>query len=360
MPPEDRAYKVLVVDDEERNLKLMGTLLANGGCECLTASDGVEALEKARSAAPDLIILDVMMPGMDGYETCRNLKLDPATRDIPVVMVTALTDRESRLQGLQSGAIDFLSKPIDSTELMVRTKNLLKIKEFSDFLKRHNAILEAEVRKRTAELEESRDKIKEGYLDTLERLTIVSEYKDEETTRHIKRVGHYCATLAKRLGWAEVESETISYASLMHDIGKVAIPAEILLKPARLTPEEYALMKTHTTIGGRILNGSPSRILQMAERIALTHHERWDGGGYPGGLRGEEIPAEGRIMNIADQYDALRSRRPYKPPFDHERTFKIITEGDGRTMPDHFDPQVLAVFKETHASFAEIFEAYKD
>ena len=360
MQPESRVFKVLVVDDEQRNLKLMATLLENDGCDCVTASNGFEALEKASSEAPDLILLDVMMPGMDGYETCRRLKEDPATRDIPIVMVTALTERESRLQGLRAGAIDFLSKPIDPTELMVRTKNLLKIKAFDDFLKHHNAILEEQVRARTAELEESRDKIREGYLDTLERLTIVSEYKDEETARHIKRVGLYCAVLAKRLGWPEVEIDTISYASLMHDIGKVAIPSEILLKPARLSPEEYALMKTHTTIGGRILNGSPSIILQMAERIALAHHERWDGGGYPGGLKGEEIPVEGRIMNLADQYDALRSRRPYKPPFDHEQTFRIITEGDGRTLSAHFDPQVLAVFHEAHALFAEIFETQKD
>jgi putative two-component system response regulator len=250
---------------------------------------------------------------------------------------------------------------------MIRTRNLLRLKEFEDFLKDHACSLEAETEKKTAELNttlqelvRSQRKLKTSYLDTIYRLTTVAEYKDEASASHIKRVGLCCAHIAKQLGWSDEKVETIKYSSPMHDIGKIAIPSDILLKPGALTREELALVKTHTTIGGKILHGSKSEFLKMAEQIAITHHERWDGTGYPAGIRGEEIPFEGRITAFADQYDALRSIRPYKPPYDYIMAYRIMVEGNERIRPDHFDPQLIQIFKDTSKAFEKIYEHYKD
>jgi putative two-component system response regulator len=359
--------RILIVDDEEKNLRLIGAIIKNYGYTFDTARDGNEALEKARTCSPDLIFLDIMMPEMDGYQVCRRIREDPALRMVPVVMITALDGKSARIKGLEAGANDFLAKPIDSTELIVRTRNLLKVKESEDILKRHNELLESEVVKRMFELEHamqelgrSKDELKNGYLDTIFRLTIVAEHKDEETSAHIRRVGEYCAHVARELGWQADRIEVIQYAAPMHDIGKIGIPSEILLKPSKLSPEEYSLMKTHTANGSRILSGSRSEFLQMADMIALTHHERWDGTGYPRGLLGEEIPIEGRIMNLVDQYDSLRSKRPYKPSYDYIKAFRTLSEGDGRTMPSHFDPQLLELFKDTQKTFEKIFDSFND
>lgn len=345
----DGIKRILVADDDERNRKLIGVILERNGHAVAMARDGAEALALAASGEFDLILLDVMMPAMDGYETCRRIKADAATAKVPVVMVTSLDDRESRLRGLEAGADDFLTKPLDGTELVLRCANLLKVKEYGDFLARHNALLAREVEEKTGELTLS-------YRETIMRLTKMSEFKDEETGAHIGRVSLYCAEIARALGWPEGEVSVIELASPMHDIGKVGIPSEILLKRGKLNDVEFSLMKTHAELGAQILYGSSLRLIQMSERIARHHHERWDGGGYPAGLVGEAIPIEARIVNLADQYDALRGARPYKSAIDHDKTVSIILEGDGRTMPSHFDSQILGIFRERNWRFRELFD----
>jgi len=351
----ERKGKILIVDDDERNRLLFKVVLQKEGYEIIEAENGKEGIEIATKEKPDVILMDIMMPEMDGFTATEILKNDEKTKFIPVIMLTALNEREEKLKGIDKGADDFLTKPVDTKELALRVRNNIRIKKYHDFLENYNQILEKEVEKKTEALKKAYEEIDFSYKDSIIRLSNLAEYKDPETGQHIKRVGLYCQVLSEYMGLNNEFIEHIFYASAMHDIGKVGIPDKILLKQGKLTEEEWEIMKKHTIYGYNILRNSKSKILNMAADIALNHHEKWDGSGYPYGKKGEEIPLPARIMAIADIYDALRSNRPYKRGFSHEETMKIILEGDGRTKPQHFDPEILKYFEKIHQKFEKIF-----
>ncbi len=364
---EKRSFRILIVDGDEKDIKLLRSFCEGHGYETIVARNGHEAVEQTLQHLPDLILMDVMMPEMKGFEIAEKLKSHELTGHIPIVILSASNSSLERSTGIAKGVDDFLVKPIDSVEFTLRVKNLLKLKECRDFLRHHKQILEEQVAVRIKafegafeRLEKVYRRIRTGYGETVYRLTLASEYKDEDSGAHIKRISLYTKVLASALGMSKEYIETIYYASPMHDIGKVGIPECVLLKKGGLTPEEWEVVKTHTTIGAKILRNSNSPYLKMAEEIALTHHEKWDGSGYPKGLKGENIPVSGRIMNIVDQYDALRSRRPYKPVMDHERVVDILTAGDVKSMPKHFDPQVFEAFMRSSGMFREIYEARRN
>ena len=344
--PKKQPQRVLVVDDEEPNRDLLKQMIGVFGHEAELAKDGFEALAKLHMNI-DLVLLDVVMPGMDGFEVARRIRSTSQTWDVPIIMVTARSGKEDRLQAVEAGANDFIAKPFDMTELKVRTASLLKMKEHQDAIKRHQVELEDTVQRRTADLRRALEEMSaaqkrthEAYLDTIYRLALVAEYKDQYTGCHIARMSRICAILAGGLKLPPEEVEIIRAASPMHDVGKIGIPDAILLKPGRLTPEEWEVMKQHTSIGARILSGSNSEVMRAGEIIALSHHEKWDGSGYPHGWVGEEIPLWGRICAVADAYDAITSERPYKKALSHERALQIMVEVRG----SHFDPKLLDLF----------------
>ncbi|MBN1528029.1 MAG: response regulator [Thermoleophilaceae bacterium] len=332
---ELKELQILAVDDEASNLLLLERVLEREGYTRVAATTDPTSIPSMYvELRPDLIILDLHMPVTDGFALMEQLAplsgMGPA---IPILVLTADATDDAKRRALRAGARDFLTKPIDQVELSIRVRNLLQVQHLQGRLARQNANLEAEVAERTQDLERAR-------LEILERLAAAAEYRDDATQEHAWRIGRTCALLARELGLPDAESELIRRAALLHDIGKIGISDLILLKPGKLSDEEFEIVKRHTTIGAEILAGSKSPLLRLAQQIALTHHERWDGGGYPGGRRGEETPLAGRIVAVADVFDALTHERPYKPAWAVEDAVTEILSQAGR----QFDPAVVGAF----------------
>lgn len=337
--------KVLVVDDTPASLKLLTEIMRDQGYDVRSAINGELAIRAATNNPPDLILLDIRMPVMDGFEVCKRLKEIPSTKDVPIIFVSAASETDDKLAGFVLGAVDYVTKPYQQDELLARVRTHLELHEL-----RHK--LEDQVTKRTQQLVAS-------HRETIVTMTRAASYKDEATGAHVSRVSNYTLAIAQALGLDEKFCDVIYYASPMHDVGKMAIPDAILQKPTKFEPDEWAIMKTHCEIGAKMLSGTSSPYLIMGAEIAAAHHENWDGSGYPFGLKGEEIPLPARIMHLCDIYDALRANRPYKDGLSHERSVEIIISGDGRTNPEHFDPAILDAFKKNTDRFNQIFEAQK-
>ncbi len=358
-----RKATILVVDDTPNNLSLMSGLLKDQ-YKVKIANNGDKALNIAQAdGPPDLILLDIMMPGLSGYDVIRELKADPRTREIPVMFITAMSETEDERLGLELGAVDYITKPISPPILLARVATHLNIKRASDFLKDQNAFLEDEVNRRTQEVQAIQDV-------TILAMASLAETRDNETGNHIRRTQHYVRLLANRLqshprfGYflSDKTIELLFKSAPLHDIGKVGIPDHILLKPGRFTPEEFEIMKTHTTLGRDAILAAEQHLgmevgfLKLAKEIALYHQEKWDGSGYPTGPRGEQIPISARLMAVADVYDALISRRPYKEGMPHDKAVGIMREGRGT----HFDPDVLDAFLALQDEFRSVALTYAD
>ena len=371
-PCETETARILVIDDEAVNIKVIQKYLQQAGYSQIRGiTDPTFALMGISIEQPDVILLDVMMPRVSGLELLASIRSNPTTAHLPVIILTASCDRETKLAVLERGATDFLAKPVDPCELGPRVRNALVVKKYHDGLRNYAQTLEDAVRNRTAELEASRR-------DVIYCLARAAELRDDDTGHHVLRVGKYAAVIGRAIGLSEPDVEMLEQAAQLHDIGKIGIPDEILLKPGKLDPEQYERMqkhvglgqkiieplsqadwetlKHHVEIGQKVLDSSRSPLLRMAGRIALTHHERWNGQGYPLGLAGEDIPLEGRITAVADVFDALSSRRPYKKPFPIDKCFEIIEADRGQ----HFDPAMVDAFLSQRQAIADIQIRFAD
>lgn len=340
---------ILVVDDEPANVLLLEKILATAGYRDVRATtDPRQTLELARAQGTDLLLLDINMPAMNGFQVMAQLRQELSSPP-SVLVLTAQTALEHRLRALEEGARDFLSKPIEIPELLARVRNLVEAHLLQRYLRQKNASLEAQVSERTRELHDSR-------LDIIRRLGRAAEFRDNETGLHIIRMSKYSQILGLKAGMAADEAELLLQASPMHDIGKIGIPDHILLKPGKLDPQEWAVMQTHARIGADLLDGNPAPLLRVARDIALTHHEKWDGSGYPNGLAGEAIPLVGRVVAVADVFDALTSARPYKAPWPVEKALDLLKE----QRDHHFEGRLVDLFLEALDQILEIRDLYAE
>ena len=343
--------RVCIIDDNDTNLMLFEQIVRRLGDDLLIScfADPIQAVARCGEEVPDLVLVDYMMPGMDGHEVLRRLRALPAARDVPIVMVTAASERSVRQTALELGATDFIAKPIETGEVKARLTNLLALRRNHLQLKDRNVWLADEVRRATRTIADREEEL-------IVRLSRAAEFRDPETGAHISRMAHYSTLIATSLGLSAEECDLILRASPMHDIGKLGIPDGILLKPGRLDPDEMDVMRKHAQIGFSILDGSDSRMIRMGAEIALSHHEKFDGTGYPAGLAGEAIPFTGRIVAVADVFDALTSLRPYKPAWDLDKAAAFVKEYAG----SHFDPACAEAFLSHWSEVLKIRERFAD
>ncbi len=360
----DRRHLVMIVEDD----KCIRAVLADGlsgAFDTVKVADGQAALDLLDELPepPDVIMTDVAMPRVDGFALAQHVRNDKRFCEIPIIMVTANADREFKIKALDFGVDDFVTKPFDLAEVRLRVRNLARVRHAKQIISGYAAELESRVSQRTLELQKAltelgaaESSLREAHNETVIKLAVACEYRDDDTAQHLKRMAGYSRVIAQHIGLSSEHVKSIETAAPMHDIGKIGVPDSILLKPGKLTPDEFKVMQKHPGIGARILTGSTSPLLVAAEQIALTHHEKFDGTGYPRNLKGEQIPIEGRIVALADVFDALTTRRCYKPAFSIEKSLEIIRDGNGK----HFDPAVVAAFNAGLDEVVDICDKHRD